>query len=289
MGGVLVVGGGFLGGAVLAAAGPGASLASRSGGAGVDVRVDVRVDIRDVEAVDAVVERIAPDIIINCAAATDVDLLEGDPAYARAVNALGAGNVARAAQRYSARLVHVSTDSVFDGEGEWYTESDAPRPVNEYARSKLEGEEEAMSAAPGCAVARANMYGRRPGGGSLLDWIEGRLRRGEEVTGFADIVFNPLEVGNLAAALLELARTGHRGIMHLGCGRALSKYEFAREAASALGYDPALVRRGASGGGRAAKRPRNTTLDCSLARSVLKTGLADVREGLAVCGAGGPR
>jgi dTDP-4-dehydrorhamnose reductase len=100
-----------------------------------------RLDIADAAAVDALVGRARPDVVVNCAAWTDVDGAESNVDGAFAVNAAGAGNVARAAARSGAWTVHVSTDYVFDGrKREPYVESDPVGPTSVYGRSKLEGE-----------------------------------------------------------------------------------------------------------------------------------------------------
>ena len=102
----------------------------------------LRSDFRDPEALAATVREVSPDVIVNAAAHTAVDLAESEPELARTVNAVAPGVLAREAQQIDALLVHYSTDYVFDGSGAApWKESDAARPLNVYGRTKLEGEE----------------------------------------------------------------------------------------------------------------------------------------------------
>ena len=263
---VLVIGNGFLGGAVARVArlaGHDAATVSRGG--------DMPVDIREIGTVERAVRETDPDALINCAAVTELDKIEADPKEAYDVNAYGAENVAKVASTHSKRLVHVSTDSVFDGEKGGYSETDIPAPVNEYAKSKRLGEELVKGASDDYVVIRTNFYGDFPGGRSLFNWILDNLRASRKFGGFADIVFNPMEVENLSAGLLELAGSKYTGILHVGSDRAYSKYEFARTIAERLGYDASLVSRSESAGRAGARRPRNTTLDTSLAKRMMKS------------------
>ncbi len=147
---VLVTGAaGMLGSAVAAAA--------RERGHEVVALARADLDVTDAPAVTAAVQAARPAAIINCAAWTDVDGAEQHEPQATAVNAGGAGNLARAAAQAGARIVHVSTDYVFPGDArEAYVESDAVGPRSAYGRSKLSGEEAVAAACPDHAIARSS-------------------------------------------------------------------------------------------------------------------------------------
>jgi len=128
-----------------------------------------QLDITDAGAVEAAVERVRPDWVINAAAFNDVDGAEQAEDQAFAVNAAGAGNLAEAAARVGAAILHISTDYVFDGtKGSPYTEDDEPNPLSVYARSKYEGEQRVLGRAPppawsvphGCMDGRARTSSR---------------------------------------------------------------------------------------------------------------------------------
>jgi dTDP-4-dehydrorhamnose reductase len=223
-----------------------------------------------------------PDWVVHCAAATDLDRCEREPEWAQLLNVGMARQVAEACQELGARMAHISTDSVFDGVAGDYTERDQPRPLNVYARTKLEGEQAVQAACPGALVVRTNFFGwtiapRQ----SLAEWFLGRFERGESTPGFADVYFSPLVVDHLALFLLELLGRGAQGLLHLPGATCLSKYEFGVRLAKAFRHDPALVH-AASGqdAGLRAVRPLRTCLKGDRAAGLLGRPLPDLDAGL---------
>jgi dTDP-4-dehydrorhamnose reductase len=220
---VLVTGaGGMLGRDVVDAAGPDAVGLTRA-----------QLDVTDAAAVRAAVERERPDVVINCAAYTNVDGAEAEPEAAERVNAAGAGNVAAAAPR----VVHVSTDYVFDGSAtEPYVESDPVGPVSVYGRTKLAGERAVAAANPNHLIVRtAWVFGVHG-----PNFVETMLRVGAE-RGAARVVDDqvgcPTYTRHLAAGLLELAASERAGVQHLAGTGAVSWHGFARAIFDAAGLD----------------------------------------------------
>ncbi|MFN8108938.1 MAG: dTDP-4-dehydrorhamnose reductase [Thermoleophilia bacterium] len=169
------------------------------------VGVDLEVDIRDQAAVDACVDAVRPEAIIHCAAWTDVDGAEAQEDAAFAVNATGAGNVARAAARVGAGLVYPSTDYVFDGTGTRdHTEGDPTSPLGAYGRTKLAGEEAVLAAHPeGARVARtAWLYGAK--GRNFIDTMRRLGAERDAVQVVADQEGCPTWTKDLAPALRAL-------------------------------------------------------------------------------------
>ena len=196
------------------------------------------LDITDADHVRRVIAAAEPRAVVNCAAWTDVDGAETAEAVATAVNGAGAGNVARAAVENGARLVHVSTDYVFDGaKGEPWVESDPVAPIGAYGRSKLAGEEAVAEAGGEYAIVRtAWLFGA--GGRNFVDTMLTLGEERDEVTVVADQVGSPTWSGHLAEALVELAeRSGDVGIFHAAGRGACSWYELALEV-----FDRANVR-----------------------------------------------
>jgi dTDP-4-dehydrorhamnose reductase len=182
------------------------------------------LDVTDERAVAGAMSDEQVDAVINCAAWTDVDGAESDPDGADAVNALGADNVANAAAHVGARLVHVSTDYVFDGdrssEDPAYVESDVPGPRSVYGASKLAGEEAVVAAGGSHAIVRSSWLfgvGGRNFVATMLDLGADRA----EVTVVDDQIGCPTATAHLAPALLTLARDEDaQGIFHVaGAGR----------------------------------------------------------------------
>jgi dTDP-4-dehydrorhamnose reductase len=241
-----------------------------------------RVDLTDSAAVERVVTEASPEWIIHCAAFTDVDGCEADPPRARRENVEASRALAAAARRVNARLVYLSTDSVFDGERGNYSESDTPAPVNEYARSKLAGERAVLDELPRSLVVRTNLYGwNLQEKSSLAEWVLSRLESRTRVPGFTDVRFSPLLVNDLAELIFELVERRAEGILHLGAADALSKYEFAQAVARAAGLDASLVDEATlRGSPLRAPRPADTSLDSAQAARLLGHALPTVAAGL---------
>jgi dTDP-4-dehydrorhamnose reductase len=214
----------------------------------------VELDVTDRDAVRAAV---APDdVVINCAAWTDVDGAEEHPEEALLVNRDGARNLAEAA----GRLVHVSTDYVFDGrQRRPYVESDAVGPLQEYGRSKLAGERAVAAASADHLIVRSSwLFG--PGG---ANFVETMLRIGderEELRVVDDQVGCPTFTGHLAEGLVRLAQNGGRGVRHLAGGGSCSWYEFAREIFARSGVVCRLEPCTTAEFPRPAARPANSVL-----------------------------
>jgi dTDP-4-dehydrorhamnose reductase len=190
----------------------------------------VELDVTDADHVRRVIAAAEPRAVINCAAWTDVDGAETAEAAATAVNGTGAGNVARAAAETGARVVHVSTDYVFDGtKSAPWVESDPVGPIGAYGRSKLAGEEEVVAAGGEHAIVRsAWLFGT--GGRNFVDTMLALGDDQDEVNVVADQVGSPTWTGHLAEALIELAeRRGDTGLFHAAGSGACSWYELAVE------------------------------------------------------------
>jgi dTDP-4-dehydrorhamnose reductase len=194
------------------------------------------LDITDADAAAAALERARPDAVINCAAWTDVDGAEADEDGARAVNATGAGNLARAASAAGVRLVHVSTDYVFDGVApvqdgrpRAYLESDPTGPTSAYGRTKLEGEREVLAASRRHVVVRSAWLFGVGGGNFVATMLRLAAERGS-VSVVVDQVGCPTWTGHLAPALVGLLeRDVAGGVVHLAGAGAVSWNRFAVE------------------------------------------------------------
>ena len=185
-------------------------------------------DMTDRGQVRAVLDNFRPDLIINCAAYTDVDGCENEEQLATAVNGSGPGFLAEAALSSDATLVHISTDYVFSGEkGEPYTEADIAEPKSAYGRSKLAGESAIMrSGLKGFLIVRTSwLYGY--GGNSFVDTIRRLASERKELRVVADQIGTPTYAGDLVQAIDNLLKTGTSGIYHFSNSGQCSWYEFA--------------------------------------------------------------
>ena len=224
-----------------------------------------QLDVRDAAAVLACVRAARPDVVVHTAYRLD------DPS----VNVEGTRAVAAAAADAGARLVHLSSDVVFPGTGERaLTEDDEPRPVTEYGASKLEAE---RLCPPDAVIVRTSLiYGGAepaPQERMVLEVADGA----RDMAFFTDEVRCPIEVGDLAAAVLELAELGVSGPLHVAGADVLSRLDFARLVCAHRGRDPAVLR-GAPAG---PDRPKHLVLDSTRARALLRVRLRGAREVLA--------
>jgi dTDP-4-dehydrorhamnose reductase len=195
-------------------------------------------DMTNTEQVSALVKSIHPEIIINCAAFTNVDGCETEQAMAERVNGFAVGSLADAAQKAGAVLVHVSTDYIFDGEKKSpYLETDEPCPKSAYGRSKLLGEQQILGSGLNeyYIVRTSWLYG--PGGSNFVETIIRLAAQRDVLRIINDQVGTPTYTGDLAAAIFNLLDMDVRarrtapgyGIYHFSGEGQCSWYEFARE------------------------------------------------------------
>ncbi|MGB7174059.1 MAG: SDR family oxidoreductase [Candidatus Acidiferrales bacterium] len=226
---------------------------------------------------------VQPEAIIHCAAMTNVDRCEREPAGARWLNVEATKTVAQWAMHNDARFVFISTDSIFDGSVGHYRENDAPHPVNEYARTKLAAEEVARSLIPEALIIRTNFYGWnwKDDKSSVGEWMLGKLLRRESFAAFADVRFGPLFTADLSGIILELLARKASGSFHIAARNECSKYEFANSLAEMFQLDsrsvtPISVDDFPFG----ARRPKNTSLVVEKITSFLGREMPSVEEGL---------
>jgi dTDP-4-dehydrorhamnose reductase len=223
------------------------------------------VDLAEPGAADAVIGRHRPDLVLHCAALTDVDACEADPDAARRANRDAAARVAEACRRHGAALVHVSTDSVYGGPGP-HREDEPVGPVNVYARSKADGELAVLEVLPSAIVVRTTMHGWRPAPRvSFSESILRSLLRGERPTLFRDVSFSPLVAGEIAELAQRLWRAGVEGVVNVGSADGVDKAEFGRVVARGFGLDPAAIEEIDLAERRLrAARPLDCTMDVAL-------------------------
>ena len=201
--------------------------ATKPDGVALVARDYPEIDLGDAAAIEALVASISPRLILNAAAYTAVDKAETESDLAFRINAQGVGALARAADKASARLIHVSTDYVFDGtKGHPYLPGDTPSPKSAYGASKLAGEREAQAAARDCLIVRTAWLYHEVGANFVKTMLRLMASR-PEVRVVCDQVGTPTYAGALAQALWALAQTGHRGILHYTDSGVASWYDFA--------------------------------------------------------------
>jgi dTDP-4-dehydrorhamnose reductase len=218
-----------------------------------------RVDVRDGAAVAELFERLRPDAVVHTA-------YRQDPPDARETNVEGSEHVARAAAAIGARFVHLSTDVVFDGrKGSPYVESDPLSPVTDYGRTKAEAEERVAAAHPTALIVRTSLI---LGGPEAVEPSKHERAAHGPGTWYTDEIRSPVQVTDLARALLELAELDLAGPLHVAGADAVSRAELAELVAGRP------VRSAPAPPGR----PLDCSLDSSRARALLRTRLRGVRD-----------
>jgi dTDP-4-dehydrorhamnose reductase len=193
-------------------------------------------------AVQRLLEETRPDWVIHCAALANLDACEADPAQAGQLNSEVPRKLAHDVARGGARLLHVSTDAVFDGQRGDYTEEDIPNPLSVYARTKLDGEKGVAGEDSRALIARVNLFGwSLTGKRSLAEFFFNNLSAAKPVMGFTDVYFCPLLANDLAHIFLKMLEAGLSGLYHVVSSQCISKYEFGVQIARKFGLDEGLI------------------------------------------------
>ena len=199
-------------------------------------------DLLSPGAVESLLEETQPDWVVHCAALANLDVCEADPALADQLNSILPGKLAACVARGGARLVHVATDAVFDGQRGDYSENDQPNPLSVYARTKLAGERAVAEANPDALIVRVNFYGwSLSAKRSLAEFFYYNLQAGTQIMGFTDIFFCPLLANDLANILLTMLEKNLKGLFHVVCRQSTSKYDFGVSLARRFGLDERLI------------------------------------------------
>lgn len=230
------------------------------------------MDLREEASVARVLDKVQPQIIFHTAA-----LNQGDAQDMYDTNARGTGYLARAAAQCRARIIHLSSDVIFDGARGYYSEEDAPNPITTYAVSKADAETNVQASGANAVLVRTSLiYGFKP-----LDPRTRAVLRGEMPRLFTDEMRCPIWVFTLSQALVELAEMDYHGVLNIAGTQALSRYDFGVKLMRALHGDPAQLIP-ASSAESGLVRPRDCTLDVSRASNILQTKLLSVDEVLAL-------
>jgi dTDP-4-dehydrorhamnose reductase len=247
------------------------------------------LDITDPQAVSRTIRETSPNLVINCAASTDVDRCEREPDWAFGVNDRGPRLLARFCRESGAEMVHVSTDYVFDGTKEgFYTQEDQPNPLSVYAKSKLAGERSVQEEFAAAYVVRSSwIFGE--GGKNFGSRVVEYARSGASLKGVVDQTSIPTYAPDLADRIAEVVELGRHGLYQITSSGPATWYDFAREALQMSGLGDVFISPVTREElGQPAPRPRNSAMRCLLSEKLGLAPLRHWREALAEwLGAGG--
>lgn len=203
------------------------------------------LDILDPAATEALLNDFHPEVIINASALSVVDYCEQHQEEAFALNVSAVKQLAEYCQAHECRLIHLSTDFVFDGTlDRAYTETDIPNPVNYYGKTKRWGEEAMEQTCNDYAIVRVEVvYGKPfPGQhGNIVHLVKNRLENGQGIRVVSDQFRSPTWVEDIARAVERLLSSQHRGIYHICGGETLSVADIAYRVARYFGLDTSLI------------------------------------------------
>lgn len=239
------------------------------------------LDICDERAVERAYREVEPEVVINCAAFHNLDACEREPARAFSVNV----EAVRGLARRGVRLVHISTNYVFDGRSEEpYGEEDLPAPRSVYALSKLAGEYAALAYGEGSLIVRtAGLYGRHGSaskGGNFVQRMLVRARADGALRVVSDQRLQPTFTADLAAAILQAIQIGAEGVVHLTASGACSWYEFTRAIMAQAGLDVLMEPTATVVGADGIDRPLNGVLARPVADALGLSALRSWEEAL---------
>lgn len=205
----------------------------------------IQADIREEETVKRLFEAVRPDCVINTSALSVPDYCETHREEALLTNTIAVGHLARMAETHACRLIHLSTDFVFDGcSSTLYTENEKPNPVNYYGFTKWKGEEEVINNCHNYAIARvAIVYGTPYKGqhGNIVQLVADRLRAGQPIRVVADQWRTPTYVGDVTQGIEALMLHPESGIYHITGPTCLSIADIAYRVADYLQLSPSLI------------------------------------------------
>jgi dTDP-4-dehydrorhamnose reductase len=255
----------------------------------------IKLDIKDEDNLKKVFMQIKPDIVFNTTALHNVDYCESHEDEAYNINTKAVGIIADLCNKLGSRLIHISTDFVFDGSKKGnYSESDTPNPLSVYGKSKLAGEWQAKRSASYSILRTSVVYGWTPlerqgsisSSGKPMNfglWVLSKLNRGEEITVVNDQFTSPTLADVLAEVAIKIATEDTNELYHVSGTACLSRYEFTRKISKVMGYsynDNSIRPIGSNAFAQLAKRPMNSCLNCEKLENELRYKLPDINSSL---------
>lgn len=243
----------------------------------------VYLDIASEKAIQDLVEKLQPQVVIHTAAWGNLEKCEENPQQAFHINTTSAEVFAEMCERTESRFIFISSDMVFDGKKGNYKETDKTNPLNVYGKTKLNAEKFIRVICTNYVIARSALIFGSPitGSNSFSEKILKQVSTGQTMPLFTDQYRSPILVQNLAEALLELSRSDFCGLIHLGGRERTDRYTFGTCLADIKGFSQDLLKPVSMSTFKTkAPRPRDTSFDISKAERLLNSRLLGFRQGL---------
>jgi len=240
------------------------------------------INIADFESIDEYIGNIMPDVVVNTAAIADIDFAEQEKEIAAQTNITGASNIAKACAARKIRHIFFSSDAVFDGKGESYSENDMLNPLNYYGQTKAEAETRIIKIAPDSVILRISLILGFPldKGNSFVAGLEKKLKNSDVIKESADIIRTPIDVLTLSNVVIELAQNTFSGVLHIGCLEKVNRFLLTQLLVKQLGFpiDRIIPKETVPGYQEKVPRHKNGVLNVSRANKVLVTKMLTLNE-----------
>ena len=232
------------------------------------------LDITDFDMMYSIFKNFEPDFVINCAAFTNVDSCESNKQIARNVNVKGLMNLLKCMSKNS-KMIHISSDYVFDGKNGNYKENDMKEPINYYGKTKLEADNLLMGSNSNYLIIRPNvLYSSNLNENHFLSWVVNSLKEKNEINVVNDQISNPVYVTDLVEVILSSLFVEYNGVYHFGSEDVISRYDFALLISRIFRLDRNLINPiKTSSLKQVAKRPKKSFLNCNKIVNDLKIDL----------------
>ncbi len=241
----------------------------------------IKCDITNEKEVKESIEKENPDVIIHCAAMTNVDLCEDETELAYKVNGDGTGYLAKAANDIDAKIIYVSTDFVFDGQRGYYKEDEKVNPLGIYAKSKYDGEVQLEKYSDNWAIARVSVLYGWHSRLNFTTWVIEQLRQKNEINIVTDQINSPTLADNAAEAIFKIAEKDKNGIFHSAGNDAINRFDFTKKIADAFDLDDSLINPTTSTQFvQKAPRPRDSSLNVNKVEKELDMKMETCSESL---------
>lgn len=241
----------------------------------------IKCDITNEKEVKESIGKENPDVIIHCAAMTNVDLCEDETELAYKVNGDGTGYLAKAANDIDAKIIYVSTDFVFDGQRGYYKEDEKVNPLGIYAKSKYDGEVQLEKYSDDWAIARVSVLYGWHSRLNFTTWVIEQLRQKNEINIVTDQINSPTLADNAAEAIFKIAEKDKKGIFHTAGNDAINRFDFTKKIADAFDLDDSLINPTTSTQFvQKAPRPRDSSLNVNKVEKELDMKMETCSESL---------
>ena len=234
------------------------------------------LDITNRNQVKNVCDNFNPNVVVNCAAFTDVDLCENRKKLARMINVDGVENIIKSVKT-NTKIIHISTDYVFNGVDGFYAENDLTYPLNYYGKTKLESENILIGSGRPYVIFRPSvLYSSNISQNNFFKWVYSSLKNNININVVDDQISSPTFIPELVKAIFTSVIVDYQGLLHIGSNDVISRYEFAVLIAKVFNFDEKLITKiKTSDLNQDAIRPMNSSLNNSKIKDVLDLKLSN--------------